>query len=396
MAKKILLFSPPFSGHLNVLKNIIWKYQEDFDFHLVITGWKNIQPDLNDITIPVTILARTNLSETDPAIWTLPRVVELMEDCLKVAREYKPDLIIYDFFSLEGNLVGKNLKIPYWASIPALIGPFTHQDYLNTKLGLQINLSAIKELQTKFSSTFNPRQIEMISDGLHIPGQKNLIWSYPVLTPHDFMTYRQPNNYIFVGYPASLNTGITEHQTTTKPLVYFSFGTVVMDNLWNQQVEIQDGLKTFVGHLANLSKNQEYDVIFVSRAKQILDNYPSNWHVIDYADQIIALSQASIFITHAGANSFHEAVLKKVPMIAIPFFGDQPLVASQIEKIGLGKNLVPDDSIDTKKSKEFLSKSLAEKTHTTIKTMLSNLDTYKNNFNQLKLESKNILDLLLK
>ena len=394
MAKKILLFSPPFSGHLNVLRNLIWNYQGEFDFHLIITGWKNIQPDLREVTIPVTILAHSELDETDPAVWTLPRVVELMNDCLKIVREEKPDLIIYDYFSLEGNFVGKILGIPYWASIPALMGPFVHQDYLKTKLDLPVNITAINELKQKFRNILNEEQIEMISDGLHIAGQKNLVWSYPVLTPNNFMVHRQPAGYVFVGYLNRLRASRVELETSKRPLIYFSFGTVVMDNLWNQQTETQDKLKGFITHLANLSKNQDYDVLFVNRAKSLLNNYPSNWKVVEYADQVAALSQASIFITHAGGNSFHEAVLKKVPMIAIPFFGDQPLVANQIEKLGLGKNLVPDNGIDTRKPKDFLDESLADKTHAAIKDILYNLGKYKNNFSQLKLESENISELL--
>lgn len=394
MAKKILLFSPPFSGHLNVLKDLIWKYQEEFDFHLVITGWKNIQPNLEEISIPVTILADSDLNETDPAIWTLPRMVELMDDCLRIAKEEKPDLIIYDYFSLEGNLVGKLLEIPHWSSIPALIGPFAHQDYLNAKLGLPVNIKAVNGLRQKFHETLAPKQIEMISDGLHIPGQKNLIWSYPTLTPSNFMVNRLASEYIFVGHLDKPIASHTEIDIQKRPLVYFSFGTVVMDNLWNQQVETQNKLKIFIQNLAELSKNQNYDVLFVTRGKPVLDHYPSNWHTVEYADQKTILSQASVFITHAGGNSFHEAVLKKVPMIAIPFFGDQPLIACQIKKLGLGINLVPDDKIDTKKSKDFLNASLAKKVQTAIKEILNNQKKYKTNFIELELKAEDIGNLL--
>ncbi len=394
MAKKILLFSPPFSGHLNVLKNLIREYQNKFNFHLVITGWKNIAPDLKDITIPVTVLAHSDLHETDPALWTLPRTLELLDDCLKVAREEKPDLILYDFFSLEGNLVGKIIDTPYWASIPALMGSFDQQNYLRAKLEVLSNGSALNGLEQKFPGVLDKKTIEMISDGLHIPGQKNIIWSYPALTPKDFMTNRQPADYVFVGHLNTATVSGGAPITLPRPLVYFSFGTVVMNNLWNQQVEIRGRLRTFVGHLAELSKNQNYDILFVNQGKLILDSYPSNWRVVAYANQIEALSQASVFITHAGGNSFHEAVLKKVPMVAIPFFGDQPLVAHQIEALGLGVNLVSDEEIDTKKSKDFLNEALAEKTSATLANILEDATQYKHRFDQLQLDSVDLDNLL--
>lgn len=394
MAKKIFLFSPPFNGHLNVLKNLIWKYQGKFDFHLVITGWKNIHPELNKITVPVTILAHSNLNETDPAIWTLPRAVELMDDCLRVVKKEKPDLLLYDYFSLEGNFAGKITGIPYWSSVPALMGPFNYQNYLKIKLNLPINIAAINKLRRKFPKILNGKKIEMISDGLHLPGQKNLLWSYPALTPANFMVNRQPAEYVFVGHLNKLVTNRIKPQVKKRPLVYFSFGTVVMDNLWNQQTEIRDRLKVFIGKLAELSKGKEFDVLFVNRGKPILNTYPSNWQVVNYADQIAALTRASVFITHAGGNSFHESVLQKVPMIAVPFFGDQPLVASQIEKLGLGKNLGSGSDIDTKKSKNFLNESLAEKIYSTLINMFDNLDRYKNKFDQLSLKAEDISVLL--
>ncbi len=394
MAKKILLLSPPFNGHLNVLKNLIWKCQNDFDFHLAITGWKNIQPDLNGITVPVTILAHSDLNETDPAIWTLPRVTELLDDVLDLAKKEKPDLIIYDFFSLEGNLAGKILDVPYWASIPALMGPFNGKDYLGAKLGLDTNVEAIAGLEKKFPGILNTSQIEMISDGLHLPGQSNIIWSYPTLTPGDFMANRQLSNYVFVGYLDIPRASRIDVQGHDRPLVYLSFGTVIMNNLWNQQAEIRPKLKAFIYRLSELWKDKQFDILFVDQGKSILDRYPSNWKVVNYADQIAALSKASVFITHAGGNSFHEAVLKNVPMVAIPFFGDQPLVASQIEKLGLGVNLVQNSGIDTRKSKDFINESLAEKVDVAVADVLGDQENYKNKFSQLRLESDDIFELL--
>jgi len=122
--KKILVFSPPFSGHLNILKEMIRDNQKDFDFRLIINGWKNIKPNLTGFEeFKTEIIERHDLAETDPALWTFPRVADQLESCLTIAEEFKPDLIIYDFFSVEGYLAGKKLNIPYWCSIPAMIGP---------------------------------------------------------------------------------------------------------------------------------------------------------------------------------------------------------------------------------------------------------------------------------
>jgi len=390
MKKKILLFSPPFSGHLYILKNLANRYKDLFDFKLIVTGWGNIEPDLKNLEVPCEILTYSDLHETDPALWTLPRTAELLEDCLNKARDFKPDLIIYDFFSLEGHLVGKILNIPFFCSIPALIGPFVHQEYLKKKLADPGNLAAIKTIQTKYPDILAVEKIEMISDGLHLPASKNFLWSYSALTPKDFLTGRVKHNYIFVG---RLDWPPTDF-FVSKPLVYFSLGTVVMDNLWNQQPEIKNKLKETIEKLTKLWSQTNFNVLFVARGRNLANQYPKNWQVVDYADQIKVLSKAAVFVTHAGGSSFHEAVLAKVPMVAMPFFGDQPLIAKQIEKLGLGFNLVPGDNIDTKKSKDFLNSQLAEKIDQAVRQILAAPEKFQNNFLRLALEAENILDFI--
>jgi len=344
--------------------------------------------------VPVTTLAKSDLHETDPATWTLPRLVELYEDCLKLAKTFQPDLIIYDFFSLEGYFVGKSLNIPYWCSIPALIGPFTHRDYLNTKLQLSENIDALKKLNQKYGIAIDIKIIEMISDGLHLPGQINIIWSYPSLVPPNMLTNRHKKEYVFVGHLRGETNNFPTKKEIDRPLVYLSFGTVVMDNLWNQQTTIRSNLREFVKTLAKLWEHKPFDVLFVNRGKPILKEYPRNWRVADHVDQVAVLSRSSVFITHGGANSFHEAVLQSVPMVVVPFFGDQPLVAKQIERLHIGINVVSDSEIDTKKSKSFLNVSLAEHVDNAVATILKNQNKYKNNFSNIPLKRTNIKSLI--
>lgn len=389
--KKILIFSPPFGGHITILNEFISQYSSKFQIKLAITGWTNIRPDNESPRVPPIVFAKSTLKETDPSLWTFPRVLELLPLCLKLAKEFRPDLIIYDFFSLEGVYVGRILNIPYWCSLPALIGPFSNHAYLRKKLNNKVNRNSLKLIKGTWGNIVDSSEIESISDGIHVPGTRNLIWSYKSIVPDKFSKNRKKSPYHFVGnirgryYP--------KIHGNKNQLIYMSFGTVVMDNLWKQQTETRKRLKLFILQLSKLWKDKNYEVIFCSQGKRVLENYPANWNVYDKVDQIKYLAKADVFVTHGGSNSFHEALIQQVPMVAIPFFGDQPLIANTIERLGIGINLVKDLNIDTKKSKDFLNKELVARLDRAVNEVINN-KKYNENFIKIKLKPESLSNVL--
>lgn len=61
----------------------------------------------------------------------------------------------------------------------------------------------------------------------------------------------------------------------------------------------------------------------------------ANVRVEPYVDQVEALRQASLYVTHHGLNSTHEAIYHEVPMVSCPLFGDQPVLAARCQELGL-------------------------------------------------------------
>lgn len=177
------------------------------------------------------------------------------------------------------------------------------------------------------------------------------------------------------------------------PVVYFSLGTVVMNNLWTQQKQTRIALKRFIAKIARLWWDINIKVIFVSQGKKVLSKYPENWQVFDKVDQKKILAKSDVFVTHGGSNSFHEAILQKVPMIVVPFFGDQLLVGKRVKQLGIGIDLGRDVSIDTKKSKSFLNYALAKRLNKAVFQVLNNL-RYKDNDKKIKLNCVSIENLL--
>ncbi|KAK9841892.1 hypothetical protein WJX84_011815 [Apatococcus fuscideae] len=76
---------------------------------------------------------------------------------------------------------------------------------------------------------------------------------------------------------------------------------------------------------------------------------PDHVRVIEWAPQndILAHPATRAFVTHAGANSLYEAAYHAVPVVAIPFFGDQGRYAAQSVSHGFGVVLSTQQLEDT-------------------------------------------------
>ena len=391
--QKILIFCPPFSGHFNVIKDMINASKDSIEWKIVITGWTNVKIELGDLMKNSIVLADSLLNDTDPALWTFPRAVQLLDPCLKITTDFQPDLIIYDFFSLEGKFVGDLMNVPTWSSIPAFVGSFANKEYVENKLSSKENKQALAILSTKYGISVKSDTLEMISDGLHIPAELNLVWSYKSITPLDFMNGRREKPYVFVGSSKELLPNLPEHETNASPTIYLSFGTVVMNNLWNQQDELRQRLTSFIAILAKRWTGNPWNIVFTTQGKQILQHYPKNWTIKESADQVTALAKADVFITHGGSNSFHESLLMGTPVVVVPFFGDQPLLARSAQELGVGINLVPNAAIDTHASKSFLSDGLVDRMDKAVHTIL-NTPTYRNTIKAIDFQHDNVYDLI--
>ena len=358
---KILIFSSPFSGHLNVLNYLKQDLEDRHEVLLIITGWKNIEPQ--NINNKSTILLQKNdIDSSDPMTFTLSRVYDLTNECINICKKFNPHLIIYDFFSLEGFITAKNLSIPYICSIPAMIGPYIKGNkFFTTKLNNQENQELFNKIKTAYNVNLLESNIQQVSDGMLIPSDINILWSYnKVIECHDFLRFRNltKNNFVVVG-PRKINCARKETIVTLmltdviknelKKIIYVSFGTVTTQNLWNHNSKAKSFIiEVFKYIVDNLKGSEEFDVIVATGRSDIDIAWPSNFKVYETVNQLEVLSKAHLFITHCGGNSFSEAIHHNVPMIGIPFFGDQHLIADKIRKLGLGISFLHESEDDHK------------------------------------------------
>uniref|UniRef100_A0A915LEB2 glucuronosyltransferase n=1 Tax=Meloidogyne javanica TaxID=6303 RepID=A0A915LEB2_MELJA len=62
--------------------------------------------------------------------------------------------------------------------------------------------------------------------------------------------------------------------------------------------------------------------------------------------EILEKAKVKLFVTHGGQNSFNEILKAGVPVIVIPFFGDQPFNATIAEYLGIGLSIKPEDFVE--------------------------------------------------
>ena len=113
-----------------------------------------------------------------------------------------------------------------------------------------------------------------------------------------------------------------------KGVIFVSFGSIIKGSLMTPDKK-QIFLNVF-------KKFSQYD--FIWKWDEKLPDLPKNVLVANWLPQqdILAHPNLKLFITHAGQSSFQESLCYQKPMVAIPVFGDQPLNAKEVKRLGVG------------------------------------------------------------
>ena len=121
--------------------------------------------------------------------------------------------------------------------------------------------------------------------------------------------------------------------------MYVSFGTIVWRYFTPQALAALDALADLLAERPNV-----HALISLGRAAVCADQAAAlerpNVSVTDWANQWEILREANVFVTHHGLASTHEAVFHRVPMLSMPFFGDQPGLAARCAELGVARPIV--------------------------------------------------------
>ncbi|MGL4760259.1 MAG: macrolide family glycosyltransferase [Sarcina sp.] len=285
---------------------------------------------------------------------------------LKVLWETKEnhyDYIVYDSMINIGDKIKKLLNIPY--SIRS-ITTFAFSRRLLFDLTM-CNLKMVEnpknkevhkrivEMKEKYNINFKMDYIKCL---LFNKADRNIVFTSSYFQPRiwDFN-----DKYKFVG-PSVANReekiNFDIENLNGRKLIYISLGTIANKNS-NFYKESFKAFEDMDNLLVIMSIGKKTDI-------KTLGNIPDNFRVYNYVPQLKLLKKVDIFITHGGMNSTSEGLYNDIPLVVIPQFGDQFIVANRVQGLHAGIKL------DNKTlSANQLKKSLIE--------ICSNYDTYKKN-----------------
>ncbi|OGG03862.1 hypothetical protein A2W14_04965 [Candidatus Gottesmanbacteria bacterium RBG_16_37_8] len=390
MVREILVFTPPFPTHAAFHKDLITTYKQHFKMGLVFTGWTNVQPDLHGVEKDSVVLARSELNGGHhPALSTLPRAAELFNGCLEVMKESQPKLIIADYWSIEATLAAKELGITSWTSIPAVIGSYTTQEAFRERLSKEESVRALERLEND-GVEIDLNRTEMIFDSLYYPGDANLIYTYVGIPPDDYLDQRFPAPYYLAGNLQAEKSARKETSGET-PTIVISLGRRVM-SLFSRQPESRDKLRDFIITLTALFNSNKQRVIFYTKGNKILSDYPENWEVNDEYE-LGNSSANSVLITDGDYNSFHKALVRRTPMVVIPFTNRHQLIGERVEALGIGINIGRNWILDGEINVDNLSSSLAQQIGDATEAIFSDMG-FKQSCNSIDLSATSMYALL--
>lgn len=116
--------------------------------------------------------------------------------------------------------------------------------------------------------------------------------------------------------------------SSNKPIIYINFGS---------SIKFSDLDPKYIQIFKNVLKELPYNVIWKWEQETMADK-PDNVFITQWTQQsdLLAIPKIKLFINHGGLLSIEEGIARGVPMIVMPFYGDQTSNSLRINKLGVG------------------------------------------------------------
>lgn len=185
----------------------------------------------------------------------------------------------------------------------------------------------LKHIQKNTGYQISMKTDHWLDEILQDPPALNLVY-----TLRQFQPYEEEfahDRYVFLGPSVYERKGESlDFVKGEQPVIYISLGTILR------------GAGDFFQNCVEAFRGEAVDVILSVGSRfdpKKLKNVPPNVHIYQRVPQWSVLKIADAFVTHGGMNSVSEALVHGVPMVVIPFVSDQPVNATRVEALGVGR-----------------------------------------------------------
>lgn len=276
-----------------------------------------------------------------------------IDDVLAVLKKDPPDAIIHDFAGIAGTIAADVLKVPnimLYTSYPSNDKYSVAESFTGISKDDPL-LAAANRIAEDFVKKYGCRNmtVKEIFDG---HGDFNIVMMQKRFVPNGESF---DDSFVFTGVQIGKRTtfGGWSAPDNGKPLLYSSLGTAF--NNWPEYYPI----------LFDAVKDLDINVFAALGAidADSLENIPKNVEVGQMVPQLDILSQASVFITHAGMGGTGESIYYGVPMIAIPQMDEQVITANLIEQKGLGIAFPDRNQVTSTSLKAAIRKLLTDESY---------------------------------
>lgn len=287
--------------------------------------------------------------------WTGRHVERLVAQ----AGALRPDIVAYEGFAVIGRVVARHLRKPH---VHLTSGHDTQRPGLVDQLLRDIPV-ALDDAARHGAQTLARWGLENASPFSYLaPPSPDL---NIVSEPRQWLDDESRARFEPVAFFGSLRSP-GERAGVTSPSergalhrVYISFGTVIW-SWW--KAEALAALRALAEAVALRGDTEG----LVSLGGTVIDDDARaeierpRVRVVAMTDQPAVLNGSTVFVTHQGLNSTHEAVYARCPMISCPFFWDQPLLAARAAAFGVAVPLVPGARVRAGVTVEDASRALGQ------------------------------------
>lgn len=290
-----------------------------------------------------------NVAATVPFLF-LNEAGAYIEDILPVMQKDTPDAVFHDFAGIAGTIAADVLHIPnimLYTSYPSNESYSVSESFSNVPDDHPLRMAA-REIAQNYVKKYGCRDLTVkeIFDGR---GDFNIVLMQKRFVPNGDSF---DDSFVFTGVQIGKRDafGSWKAPDNGKPLLYSSLGTAF--NNWPEYYPI----------LFDAVRGLDINVFAALGAidPESLADVPENVELGKMVPQLEILSQADVFITHAGMGGTGEAIYYGVPMIAIPQMDEQAITAGLIEEKGLGFAFPDKQALTSEKLRKAIETLLSD------------------------------------